>query len=195
MSNVAPEDQQAELLKRVINADQSAAEALYKQHYTTVFAFVRMQIDDIGAVEEIVDDVFMAAFRSADRFAGRSTFKTWLLGIARNTCHNWLRKASREPLALSDELSDEHEMLVDLICPAIDQIEQSELNAIIRFCMDRLPPAQREALFWVYYEELSLDHVSRTLDCAVGTIKSRLFHAKAKMADCLGRRLTQVTTP
>lgn len=191
---LAQESSDIELLKRLIEGDQTAATALYKQHYQSVYGFVRMQIDDVGAIPEIVDDVFMAVFSSAAQFKGQSAPKTWMLGIARNICHNWLRKMSREPVQQRDALPDELASLVDQQWPVLDRIERDETRDIVRFCMDRLPIQQREALFWVYFEDMSIDETAQVLQCAAGTVKSRLFHAKSKMADCVHRRLAAAVT-
>lgn len=178
------------LLERIAQGDASAVETVYRQYYGTVSAFVRMQIADSGAVEEIVDDVFMVLFSSASQFRGESAFKTWLLGIARNLCHNWLRQMSREPVAGMDVTDEELSGLMDQAWPALDHLQQQQIQAIVRLCLDRLPPPQKEALFWVFFEEMSLEETAKALSCAIGTVKSRLFHAKAKVADCVKRRLS-----
>jgi RNA polymerase sigma-70 factor (ECF subfamily) len=178
------------LLERVKLADQGAVEVLYRHFYSSVYAFVRMQIDDLGAVDEIVDDVFMVVFKSVADFRGQANFKTWVMGIAKNLCYNWLRKMSREPSL--QHFSTEHQLdaLIDQDLPVLDQLERHEIQTIIKLCMDRLPAHHRETLFWVYFEDMTLSQVAQAMKCATGTIKSRLFHAKLKMADCVTRRLT-----
>lgn len=189
-SPARPIDQEiTSLLERIAQGDAAAVESVYRQYYGTVSAFVRMQIADSGAVEEIVDDVFMVVFSSANQFRGESAFKTWLLGIARNLCHNWLRQMSREPVAGLDVSDAELSGLMDQAWPVLDHLQQQQVQAIIRRCLDRLPGPQKEALFWVFFEELSVEDTAKTVACAIGTVKSRLFHAKAKMADCVKRRL------
>lgn len=181
----------AALLERIAKGDAAAVESVYRAYYGTVKAFVSLQISDSGAVEEIVDDVFMVLFSSANQFRGESALKTWLLGIARNLCHNWLRQMSREPVAGLEVSDDELSGLMDQAWPALDLLQQQQVQAIVRLCLDRLPTAQKEALFYVFFEEMSLEETAKNLACATGTIKSRLFHAKGKMADCVKRRLTE----
>lgn len=188
-ASLATEKDLAVWLARVHQGDQAAAEAIYRGFYASLTAFVRLYVDDSAAIEEIVDDTFMVVFSNPARFEGRSSFKTWLFGIAKNRCHDWLRQAKRQPALGAQDDQAILDELVDPAWPALDQLEQAQVNAIIRLCMQRLPEAQRQVLFWVFFEEMSMDQVAEQQQCAAGTVKSRLFHAKSKLADCVNRRL------
>lgn len=183
------------LLENVKSADRTAVEALYRHFYSPVYAFVSMHIYDSGAAEEIVDDVFMVVFTSVSEFRGQAAFKTWLLGIAKNLCHNWLRKMSREPAHQLGSTENQLATLIDQDMPVLDQLERDERQAIIQLCMGRLPFHQRETLFWVYFEDMALAQVAQILQCTTGTVKSRLFYAKSKMAECVKRRLSVTGVP
>jgi len=185
----APEHDIDDWLERLRRGDSSAVKAIYRGYYGCVTAFVKLYIDQTAAVEEIVDDTFLAVFSKPDQFEGRSSFKTWLLGIAKNQCHDWLRRAKREPAI---GLQDDEAMLnslVDHAWPVLDQLESKQISAIVQFCLQRLPDIQRQVMYWVFFEEMSVDQTAEQVQCAPGTVKSRLFHAKAKLADCISRRL------
>ncbi len=176
-------------LDRLCRGDDAAVEAIYRGYYPCVTAFVRLYVDSSEAVEEIVDDTFMAVFSKPEQFQARSSFKTWLLGIAKNKCFEWLRRAKREP---SMGLQDDTQLLdglVDQSWPVLDHLQGEQIRLIIQFCLQRLPVVQREVLYWVFYEDLSVTYAAERAQCAAGTVKSRLFCAKAKMADCIHRRL------
>lgn len=188
-TEAATEHDLADWFARLRQGDQAAVTAIYRGFYRSLTAFVRLYVDDSAAVEEIVDDTFMVVFSNPERFEGRSSFKTWLFGIAKNRCHDWLRQAKRQPaIGVQDDQAMLDE-LVDAAWPVLDQLEQAQVNAIIRLCMQRLPEVQRQVLFWVFFEEMSMEQVALEQQCAAGTVKSRLFHAKSKLADCVGRRL------
>jgi len=175
-------------LARLRRGDEQAVIAIYRGYVKSVTAFVRLYVDDSAPVEEIVDDTFLAVFRSADRFEGRSSFKTWLLAIARNQCYDWLRRAKREPaIASQDDQALHH--LIDPATPVLDHLEQQQIREIVRRCLLRLPEAQRQVLYCVFYEDLSIEQTAQQVGCASGTVKSRMFHAKSRMADCVRRRL------
>lgn len=89
----------SEWLERVRHGDQVAIQAIYRRYYAALHAFIRLHIRDEGAAEEIVDDTFMVVFTQPHQFEGRSAFKTWLYAIAKNQCHDWLRRTAREPVA------------------------------------------------------------------------------------------------
>lgn len=185
----ATEPDLAVWLDRLRQGDPAAVETIYRGFYGSLTAFVRLHVDDSAAIEEIVDDTFMVVFSNPAGFEGRSSFKTWLFGIAKNRCHDWLRQAKRQPAIGVQDDEALLDGLVDPAWPALDQLEQAQVNAIIRLCMQRLPEVQRQVLFWVFFEELSMEQVALEQQCAAGTVKSRLFHAKSKLADCVGRRL------
>jgi len=170
-------------------AQATAVQAIYRGYYACVTAFVKLYVDQTAAVEEIVDDTFLAVFRKPDQFEGRSSFKTWLLSIAKNQCSDWMRRAKREP---AHGLQDDEALLqslVDPTWPVIDQLESKQISSIIRFCLQRLPDVQRQVIYWVFFEEMSVDQTAAQVQCAPGTVKSRVFHAKAKLAECINRRL------
>lgn len=189
MAPVATESDIDQWLIRLRRHDDEAVTAIYRGYYANVTAFVRLHVHDAAAVEEIVDDTFMVVFTKPAQFEGRSSFKTWLLGIAKNRCHDWLRQAKRQPTLNGQEDPSVLDDLVDPAWPVLDHLAQEQVRGIIRLCMQRLPASQRQALYWVFFEEKSVDETATELQCAAGTVKSRLFHAKAKLADCVSRRL------
>jgi len=178
-----------EWLDRLRRGDDAAVEAIYRGYYSCVTAFVKLYVNDSTATEEIVDDTFMALFNKPEKFEGRSSFKTWLLGIAKNQCFDWLRRTKREPSIGSQDDGAILDSLVDQTWPVLDHLESQQIGSIIQFCLQRLPEAQREIIYWVFFEDMSLARTAEQTRCATGTVKSRLFHAKTKLADCINRRL------
>lgn len=188
MSVPASENDIDHWLARLREGDEHAIIAIYRGYIRNVTAFVRLYVDDGVAAEEIVDDTFLSAFRNIDQFKHRSSFKTWLLGIARNQCYEWLRRASREP-AINGQPETALATLIDPALPALDHLESKQIRAIVHACLRRLPASQRQVLYWVFFEDLSMEETASQVSCAAGTVKSRMFHAKSRMADCIHRRL------
>lgn len=151
--------------------------------------FVSLHVDDSVAVEEIVDDTFLAAFSNSERFEGRSSFKTWLMSIAKNKSYDWLRRAKREPVLSAADDSICLENLVDQTLPVLDHLASEQVRTVVRLCLERLPVAQREVTYFVFYEDMSVEQAAYQVNCPPGTVKSRLFHARLKMAECLKHRL------
>jgi RNA polymerase sigma-70 factor, ECF subfamily len=181
-----PAEQIEKLLNQIRAGSNKAVRELYLHYQASLFAFIRFRIRDDGAAEEILDDTFLIAFRTTERFNASSNFKTWLFGIAKNVCGTWIRKQQTGMARSTVELEDEH--LATVAAPdwnILEKLESEELNAVLRACMDKLPELQREVLFWTWFEEEPLEAVAIRAECPVGTVKSRLFHARSKVADCV----------
>lgn len=189
MTPAATEQDVEHWLKRFEAGDKQAAAAIYRGFYGRLTAFVSTYVDDSAAVEEIVDDTFLAVFANPQRFAGRSSFKTWVMGIAKNKSHDWLRRAKREPAMSGTDDETILGNLLDHALPALEHLASEQIRAIVRLCLQRLPLAQREATYFVFFEEMSVEQAAAEVDCPPGTVKSRLFNARAKLAECIKRRV------
>lgn len=189
MISVVSDENIQDWLRRLRHGDQQAAEAIYRGYFGSVKGFVSLHVHDSVAVEEIVDDTFLAAFSNPERFEGRSSFKTWLMSIAKNKSYDWLRRANREPVLSAADDSICLENLVDQTLPVFDHLASEQVRTIVRLCLERLPVTQREVTYFVFYEDMSVEQAAHQVNCPPGTVKSRLFHARLKMAECLKHRL------
>lgn len=159
------------LVARMADGDETALTGLYERHAGAVLAYLRQLTGDPDEAEELLQDTFVAAWRAAPGFAGRSSARTWLFGIARRRARDD-RRRHRLPLAGPSELGG----LVarggeDL---ALARLELAELSEVAR----RLSAAHREVLALALVHELPLAEVARVLDVPVGTVKSRLSAAR-----------------
>lgn len=188
-----PDKELANLLNKIGLGDNKAVETVYRHYHASVFAFIRLRVRDDAAAEEILNDTFMIAFSKPAQYNGSSTFKTWLCGIAKNVCGTWLRKQqggiARSTVHVED---DELENLPDPDWNVLSHLESRQMDEILRECIDQLPVAHREAFFWTWFEEEPMERVAERLACPLGTIKSRLFNARAKIADCVKNVVGQV---
>ena len=126
------------------------------------------------------------AIQKPEQYTGESSYKTWLCGIAKNVCGTWIRKQQTGINKATIDLDEESfENLADPNWGILEQIESRERDEILRECIDALPETHREAFYWTWFEEEPLESVAEKLSCPVGTIKSRLFNARTKIADCV----------
>jgi len=168
------------LLKSVEAGDKSAMRALYQRYNTRIYRFVLRLVRDASVAEEIVSEVFLAVWRDAGRFEGKSSVATWLMAIARHKAVSALRRRS-EPLPdhyLEDAVTDPHDN------PEF-QTEQSERSQIIQRCLSKLSPLHREIIDLVYYHEKSVKEVAEIVGAPEGTVKTRMFHARGHMSRLL----------
>jgi len=167
-----------ELLQKIAAGDEAALSKLYKALSRKIYAFALNQLKDPGEAEEIVVDTMHEVWKNPSRFRGESKFTTWVLGIARYKVLSAFR--SRNP-----EYDELDEALPALEAGAFDLLAEKQRREGVRGCMDKLPDEQRECLHFVFYEGLTLAEVAALQQCPENTVKTRLFHARQKIKNCL----------
>jgi RNA polymerase sigma-70 factor, ECF subfamily len=170
------------LLKRVAKKDQQAYGTLHRSVAQRVFAFAMSQLKDADRAEEVVVDALHEVWRFPERFNGASRFSTWVLGIARNKILNVFRSKRDSEVELSEELEDK---LVSEYDEGFDDIALTQRSAGVRSCMDKLSDEHRACMHLAFYENLGLADIAVVQSCPENTIKTRLFHARQKIKNCL----------
>jgi len=148
-------------------------------------------VGDSDTASDATQDAFIKAFRRLDQYRGGS-FKSWLLRIVTNTCYDTLRAQKRRPTSSldrddeDDEMDSEHDSrLVDHSERPDDYAMRRELAAAIQAAIERLPEDQRAALVLADIEGLDYQEIADVTGAALGTVKSRLSRARAKVRDIL----------
>lgn len=169
-----------EVIRRIAGGDRAAMMTLYQRHHLRVFRFLIRMVRNEATAEELVSDVFLDVWRQAGAFEGRSSATTWLLGIARFKALSQLRRRTDAPLddAFAEALED------DADDPEVSA-QKTDKAAIMRACLGRLSPGHAEVIDLVYYHEQGVDAVARILGIPANTVKTRLFHARKRLAGLL----------
>ncbi len=170
-----------ELLRRVAAGDQQALRSLYVHHHARVYRFIGRLLSDTGAAEDVLAEVFLDVWQQAGRFAGRSSVNTWLCAIARNKALAHLRKY---PWPVDHGATAETADEVDSPEVSLQKADKSEK---LKRCIERLGHEHREVIDLVYYHEKSVEEVSIILDIPINTVKTRMFYARKKLSELLGR--------
>ena len=168
------------LLQSIAAGDKSAMRVLFQRHSIRVYRFALRLVQDATLADDIVSEVFMEVWRSARGFKARSQVTTWLLAIARHKAGSALRRRGEAQL--------EDDVAVDLVDPGDDPevvAHQRDRGRMIRKCLDRLSAPHREVIDLVYYHEKSVDEVAQIVGVSRNTIKSRMMHARSRMAKLL----------
>jgi len=169
------------LLKRSAKGDERAFAKLYHRHQGPLFRFALRMTGSSWAAEEIVQDVFMMLVREPKKFdPDRGTLGAFLYGVARNRIMKHLERTPRD-FSLDesgDAGRDSHPQLQEQMTPA-HWAELSERREQVRAAVLELPPEFREAVVLCELEEMSYEEAASTLDCPVGTIRSRLHRGRA----------------
>ncbi len=168
-----PADDDAHTLRRVAKGDRQALTDLYVRFRLPLFRYLLQLTPDHGLAEELLQDTLVAIWKSARTFEGRSSARTWIFGIARRQAHNTLRQRGVS-LADAAELETMPASDPDPEDAALAGAERAELAAAMR----ELVPIHREVLVLTFMQELSYQETAEVLGVPVGTVKSRLNHAK-----------------
>ncbi|MEU3899502.1 sigma-70 family RNA polymerase sigma factor [Streptomyces sp. NPDC045251] len=176
------------LLSAVARGDQAALRALYERHAAAMLRLIRRLTSDRSVAEEILQETWLAVWRSAAGFRGESSVRGWLLGVARRQAHNHLRR-SRPQLADLAEAQDVPDPAPSVEDQVVREAERAELLAAVR----TLPGHLREVLALVLVEELAYPEVATVLAIPVGTVKSRMSHARKRLSGMLAARRLEGT--
>src|SRR6266567_767077 len=168
------------LIGRIAGGDRLAMQVLFARHHVRVYRFVLRLVRNEATAEDLISEVFLDVWRQANRFEGRSAVSTWLLAIARFKALSILRRRPEEELdeATAEAIEDTSDD------PGV-ALQKNDRNAILRKCLDALSAEHREIVDLVYYHERSVEEVAKIVGIPEGTVKTRMFHARKKLAELL----------
>jgi RNA polymerase sigma-70 factor, ECF subfamily len=175
-------DRARSLMRRIGAGEERALAELHPLLARRIFAFALNRLHDPDEAETVVSDTILEVWKHASRWDGECKLSTWVLGIANNK----VRTAWRNRGGATDELDEEIES--DDLGPFEEHLRSEERHHV-RHCMERLSDSHREALEAVYFQEFSVEEAALALGCPVGTVKTRLFHARLGLRRCLERCL------
>lgn len=171
-----------DLIRRVARRDRHALRELYERYYRRLFAYVFKITRRPDLVEEVLNDVMLAVWRQAEGFAGRSRPSTWIFGIAHHQSLKALRRHRRHPAAEAD--GPEPDDLETRSQPGPESLmAQRELASLLGRALATLSPEQRAVVELTFYHGFSYPEIAEIVDCPVGTVKSRMFHARRKLRE------------
>ena len=163
-----------ELVRRMARGDETAFDAIYQDHQRSIYRFCLHMSGDHGVAEEVTQDAFVALIEKPHGFdGGRGTLAAYLFGVTRNLLRKRMRLDwSVEPLEF------------DVVAEEDDGMDAFTIEAV-RAAVVSLPPAYREAVALCDLQESSYEEAAAILDCAVGTVRSRLFRGRKMLASKL----------
>jgi RNA polymerase sigma-70 factor (ECF subfamily) len=170
------------LVKRVQQGDRSAFDLLVVKYQHKLIKLIMRYVRDPSEAMDVAQEAFLKAYRAAPSFRGDSAFYTWLYRIAINTAKNHLVAAGRRPIHynLDTQNPEQVEMLTDLReMDTPEGIAQSdEIQAAVNKAIGGLPEELRTAILLREIEGMSYEEIAQTMECPVGTVRSRIFRAR-----------------
>lgn len=155
-----------------------AWDTLFQRYQMPLFVYVSEMVGDEQTSLDIVQEAFIRATKSIDQLRDDAKFGSWLFGIAQQRCIDHWRKRKREPDF--DDDNQPVEVDADVESPSEWLVRKEEGDRIIGL-IKQLPPRHRAVLLLYYVQEFSLEEIAEILDCQMGTLKSRLYHARQRL--------------
>ena len=162
-----------ELIADVASGSEDAFRQLYDRFSNRVYRYAYTILRGEHLAEEVTQETMIAVWKGASKFAGRSKVSTWIFGIARNQAYSLVRR----------EIRTERTPDVSLVEP--DPAPGIHRQERVARALERLSEDHREVVFLTFYEGLSYAEIAAILDIPPGTVKSRMFHAKRRLAEAL----------
>jgi len=183
LDTIARDDTDATLVANVKSGDVGAFGELVERHKRAVYGVVSRMISDRDDIDDVVQDVFVTAYKSIPAFKEQAAFSTWLYRIAVNTTIKQMRKSKvRQAASIDDPLTGLGDSLVSGKGDGPEEAAQrAERSEAIRNAIRTLPEKHQAVVALHYFENLSCDEIARVMECSVGTIWSRLHYACKKL--------------
>ena len=186
MSN---ESTDKELVKRVQKGEKGAFDLLVLKYEHKIVNLVMRYVRDPELSLDITQEAFIKAYRALPRFRGDSAFYTWLYRIAVNTAKNHLAAQRRRPMDIELDLQDPEQYGLHAKLKESDTPEGLALSQELQDTLERaiaaLPDDLRQAIILRELDGMSYEEIAQTMECPVGTVRSRIFRAR----DAIGKKV------
>lgn len=174
---------EAGLIRRVVAGDTRAFETLYRIYHPRLSRFLTNILRRPHLVEEALNDTLMVVWKRPESFNGTSKVSTWIFAIAYRTA---LKALSRLDDPLEDQDADRR--------PSLDAgpeqaLGDRQVQTLLLKAMDKLSSDHRVVVDLTYYHDAGYREIAEIMGCPVGTVKTRMFHAKQRLKDMLDGQL------
>ncbi len=183
--NMQPE---LDLLARLRQGDEAAFVELYRRHRDAVYRYALLRTGSAAQAADVAQETFLHLMTRSDQFdPGRGSVAAWLCGVARNLARR--ECAGREDAVDPDDLADDTAMpppLVETSGP-LERLLADETAEQVRLALATLAPHYRDVLVLCELSELTYAEAAQVCGIDIGTVRSRLSRARARLADTLAR--------
>jgi RNA polymerase sigma-70 factor (ECF subfamily) len=170
------------LLGRISHGDRAALRDLYTTYYHPLLRFIYRITGRLDLAQEGVNDVMLVIWRNSRAFGGRSTVSTWIMGIAYRKALKLLAASRRWTSRVS---STPIEDLVERSEPGLEQSSDGDLRDLLDEALRHLSAEHRAVVELTYFYGCSYEEIAAIAECPVNTVKTRMFHARAKLKKLL----------
>jgi len=191
-----PPSSDDELVSRLQAGDQAAYAQLVEENAGKIYRLALRMMGNETDAEDVLQETFLSAFRSIDRFEARSSLSTWLYRIASNAALMRLRRKEPEQVSVDEPLErDDGEMIprqfFDFCCLPEDDLLREEARVEMMRAVEELPATLRTVFVLRDIEGLSTEETAEALDLSISAVKSRLMRARLKLRERLSAYFSQ----
>jgi RNA polymerase sigma-70 factor (ECF subfamily) len=178
-----------ELVEAAKNGQLDAFEELVARHRDKIYARAFSMMRNEDEAVDVSQEAWVKGWQRLGQFHGESSFATWMTRITINLCLDQLRKRKRQRTESLEEMTEESGG-VERQMPAVtvnptERLERAELRKKIDEALGQLTHEHRTVLVLHEFEEMEYKEIARTVGCSIGTVMSRLFYARRRMAALL----------
>lgn len=169
--------------------DTAAFEELVARHRDKVYARAFSMLRNEEEAVDLSQEAWVKAWQRLEQFQGDSSFLTWITRVTINLCLDQIRRNKRRRTESIEQMDEdlggvERQMPVITTNPTAG-LEKSELRKKIDEALTKLSPEHRTVLVLHEFEDLEYKEIAKRMDCSIGTVMSRLFYARRKMASLM----------
>ena len=195
MVDVSEREVDQALVERAQSGERRAFDILVLKYQQRVANLIGRYTRDNSEVLDVTQDAFLKAYRALPGFRGESAFYTWIYRIAVNTAKNHLMAQGRRPPGddVEAEVAEQMDMGFKLREVATPEAEllSDEIADTVQAALDGLPEDLRTAIVLREFEGMSYEDIAITMDCPIGTVRSRIFRAR----EAIDKRLRPLLSP
>lgn len=170
------------LVERVQKGDKRAFDLLIQKYQHRIVSLVSRYVSDHAEAQDVAQEAFIKAYRAIKRFRGDSAFYTWLYRIAINTAKNWIVAKNRRPPSSDIDATDAEQYgissrLRETSTPESELLRE-EIEHTVFDTIAKLPEDLRTAIMLREMDGMSYEEIAITMECPIGTVRSRIFRAR-----------------
>jgi RNA polymerase sigma-70 factor (ECF subfamily) len=166
------------IIKKFNDGDQSAFQILVNRHKEKVRNIVYLTMSNSSLVDDIAQEVFITVYRKLKNFRFESQFTTWLYRITVNKCKDQLRKKNVRRIFMPLQEGEE-------VSHSLTSVEDNDVSKVVMEAVSKLPAKLRIPLMLKDIEGFSYQEIAESLECEMGTVKSRIFRARERLKTIL----------
>lgn len=175
-----------ELVERARRGDRAAFGSLVEQYRERAYSAALSLLRDHEEARDMSQEAFVRAFQALDRFDPARPFFPWYYRILRNRCLNHLKRhGPKRKVSLDAMCEEDHLQFEARTEDPVETIQAQQMSRHLRAAIERLKPEFREIIVLYHFEELSYQDIADSLRIPIGTVMSRLFHARRALGQLM----------